>query len=164
MITRINPILASKLDKEDATWKKRVVSSRKSKNKKRKTHVSTPFSMPIDHRDSSGEAVIADILRKHNILFCQEKEFDTCFNKDTGCRFRFDFYLPGRMMVIEYDGQQHFEACSFNGNGLRLLEIQRRDRYKEKWCFRNGIKVLRIKYTDKHKISEIILASLNKIV
>jgi hypothetical protein len=52
--------------------------------------------------------------------------------------------------LIEYDGQQHFEANpspkSWNTEA-NLIETQKRDKIKNDWCVNNNIILIRIPYT-----------------
>lgn len=101
-------------------------------------------------RESTGEHEIRMLLLAARIPFIQEHSFDD-FIYDTGHRPRFDFYIPSRNYVIEYDGKQHFEAqqgSSWN-NENNLQKTQLRDRIKNEYCIKNNINIIRIPYTIK---------------
>lgn len=101
-------------------------------------------------RASAGEYNITKILKEHNIMFETQKTFDTCIFKETNQYARFDFFLPEYNCLIEYDGQQHFKQVQ---GWEPLKTIQQRDRFKNKWCEENNIRLIHIPYTDFHKIS-----------
>ena len=46
-------------------------------------------------------------LNENNIIFEREKKFD-----DFG-RYRYDFYIPQKKILIECQGIQHFEKIDF---------------------------------------------------
>ena len=58
---------------------------------------------------SKGEELISVILKNNNILFEREKTFNDLKHG----LLRFDFYLPERNIIIEWDGLQHFEQVSY---------------------------------------------------
>lgn len=102
-------------------------------------------------KSSSGEIKIQNILKENNIIFECQKTFDSCrFNK-TNALARFDFYLPEFNCLIEYDGQQHFKDVSIFIDSLQ--EIQSRDKYKNEWCKKNKIKLIRIPYNEYNDIT-----------
>jgi len=85
--------------------------------------------------------------------FEREKILDKCRTKTSS---RFDFYLPGYNLVIEYDGAQHFLPNHRFGKGLPLKEVKRRDARKNRLCKKLGIGILRIPYTEFSKIETIL--------
>lgn len=103
---------------------------------------------------SKGELKISQILRENNINFEREKTFESCRFPDTKRLARFDFYLPDFNILIEYDGIQHFKDLNF----YRPLEYyQKHDLFKNEWCEKNNIKLIRIPY---YKLKEIKLEDL----
>ena len=55
------------------------------------------------------ESIIEEELNKYNIKYYREVEFDSLINKETGYRYRFDFFIPDKNTIIEYDGLHHQE-------------------------------------------------------
>jgi len=96
---------------------------------------------------SVGESKIAILLSENNIKFIQQQKFDDAIYDDTKGQMRFDFYLPDYNRLIEFDGNQHFEAIDFFGGDDQLLTQQQRDEYKNQWCKDNNIPLIRIPYT-----------------
>ena len=98
---------------------------------------------------SKGEARIAELLSQNNIKFETQKTFKDCIFPDTNYHAYFDFWIDDKYL-IEYDGIQHFES-SLNSNNwnteANLLETQKRDKYKNNWCKKNNIPLIRISYT-----------------
>jgi hypothetical protein len=53
---------------------------------------------------------------------------------------RGDFYLPGRRLMLEVHGRQHYEfVAHFHKTRLGFLQSQERDQKKKEWCGINGI-------------------------
>lgn len=96
------------------------------------------------HR-SFGEEKIASLLDSHNIFYEQEKKFPSCKFPDGGYA-RFDFFIENRYL-LEFDGKQHFFICGGWSNEASLQLTQERDRFKDEWCQKNNIPLLRIPYT-----------------
>jgi very-short-patch-repair endonuclease len=95
--------------------------------------------------DSSGEKTIINYLLKNNILFETQKRFNSCKNKR---KLPFDFFIPSKNICIEFDGIQHFKPIKIWGGTPNLKYIQNNDKIKNKFCEDNGIKLIRIKYSE----------------
>lgn len=106
---------------------------------------------------SKGELGIKDFLDKNSIVYESEKKFDTCVNKR---ELPFDFYLPQHNVCIEYDGVQHSTAIVYWGGDERLKQTQDNDAIKTKWCVDNGVDLIRIDYTEKEQIKNILSTHL----
>ena len=98
---------------------------------------------------SIGESVVQTILESLGIKYQKEKTFENCLYKR---RLRFDFYLPDYNCCIEYDGIQHFQPTNFSHDNFK--ERKKKDCIKEEYCRENGIKLIRIPYTDLDLIDE----------
>ena len=89
---------------------------------------------------SLGEQKIAKMLFDANIPYIREFIFSD-FKP-----YRFDFFVDNKY-VIEYDGKQHFENCSWGGSEYLLEDNQKRDNLKNCYCFQKNIPIIRIPYT-----------------
>lgn len=76
-------------------------------------------------KSSKGERIIKRILDKFNIEYLQQYKIPG--NK---YQFRYDFYLPDRNLLIEFQGEQHYRPNGYFGGAERFLETQRRDIFK----------------------------------
>jgi len=94
---------------------------------------------------SKGEFKIAQLLIENNITFEKEKSFDNCRFEDTMALARFDFYVDNKY-IIEYDGNQHFEAIGGWNTKENLIKTQEHDKIKNQYCFENNIPIIRIPY------------------
>ena len=113
---------------------------------------------------SWGEKKIKDILDKNNINYEMGKRFEDCKNIRS---LPFDFYIPNKNILIEYDGEQHFLASTFGGiskeRAENILEgTQKRDAIKTAYCIEKEIKLIRIPYWEFDRIEEILTEELNK--
>lgn len=103
-------------------------------------------------RKSQGERKIRELLNNNNINYQTEKTFETCKFIDTNYHARFDFYI-NNSYLIEFDGEQHFKPTRFDTSiseekaQENFVKIQKKDKYKNKWCKDNDIPLIRIPYT-----------------
>jgi very-short-patch-repair endonuclease len=105
---------------------------------------------PYCDKKSSGNIKIKSFLIKNKILFEEEKRFDDCRYKST---LPYDFYLPERKILIEYQGIQHYSIQRFGGMELEKAkknfeEQQIKDEIKEKYAKNNGYLFLKINYDE----------------
>ncbi len=98
---------------------------------------------------SSYETFIATILSRAKIPFVREKTFG---NLKHGL-FRFDFYLPTLNILIEVDGQQHFQQVTkFHQTQKDFKHALENDRRKNSYCLANNIRLFRIPYWELNNI------------
>jgi hypothetical protein len=62
---------------------------------------------------SKGEGAIRKFLKKNKINFLEQYSFNEC--RATG-KLYFDFYIPDKNVLIEFDGIHHFEPTRFGGS------------------------------------------------
>lgn len=97
--------------------------------------------------------IIAKYLDNKNIKYERQYKFDDCRSKD---KLPFDFYIPSKNIVIEYDGKQHYEIVDYFGGFDDFVGTKIRDTIKTIYCKENNIKLIRIPYWDFDKIEEIL--------
>lgn len=107
---------------------------------------------------SKGELRIKRWLENKKIEFIPQKEFDDCINDKTGYKLRYDFYVPSKNLLIEYDGKQHF---FINKDWTKETEKtfanrQFKDEVKTKYAADKKIDLLRVKYTQFKQIEKIL--------
>ena len=106
---------------------------------------------------SKGEKEIAEILNKENIKYESQKTFEYCKDKKA---LPFDFYLPNYNLIIEYDGEQHFDIKhSFDGE-KSFWETILHDAIKNSYCEDNNINILRIPFWEFDNIERLIKEKL----
>jgi hypothetical protein len=100
--------------------------------------------------------------------FLQENSFDYAREfKIKGCKYKyrlpFDFAVleKGKIkLLIEYDGEQHFEPVKFFGGEEDFTLRMKRDNIKNEYCLNNNIKLLRISYMQDDLIEQILQKEL----
>lgn len=118
--------------------------------------------------ESKGEKGISEWLCKNSIINESQYKFDDCKNTR---RLPFDFAIFNKnkelILLIEYDGMQHFEPVNFGGmTEDEMLEnfktTQHHDQIKNTYCITNNIPLLRIPYWEFKNIEEILHNELLK--
>jgi protein-arginine kinase activator protein McsA len=112
---------------------------------------------------SFGEDEIKRVLTNNNVIIIPEYSYKDCKNKRP---LSFDVYLPQYDILIEYQGEQHYNPIDFAGKGIRWAQqqleyIQRNDAIKVDYCEKNNIPLLKIPYWDFNKIPEILISYLH---
>lgn len=95
--------------------------------------------------ESNGERIIRIFLENNDISYISQKKFLNCKNKK---ELPFNFYLPTKNLLIEYDGIQHFKPINHFGgiNGYKKRKIC--DEMKNLYAKNNNIQLIRISYMD----------------
>lgn len=114
---------------------------------------------------SVGEKEISSILSKIGFEFIEEYRFKDCKYRNT---LPFDFYIPSLNLCIEYQGEQHYRVVRFGGlseekSVENLKEQKKRDVIKKRYCEKNDISLLIIKYTKKDILEKIILKKISDL-
>jgi hypothetical protein len=105
---------------------------------------------------SKGERAVRRTLTQLNISYVPEKTFVNCKSpKDR--LLRFDFYLPFYNLLIEYQGQHHYNPI----NKYKRAKIVHEktlihDNIKRQFAKDNGITLLAIHYKDLENVPYII--------
>lgn len=102
---------------------------------------------------SVGERKIEIFLLEQKIEFESQKKFDDCIRKS---KLSFDFYLPSKNLIIEFDGLQHYKPLGFMGGYQKLKYTKECDKIKDEYCKKNNIRLLRISYKEVNRIDEIL--------
>ena len=111
-------------------------------------------------KESHGERKIREYLTKNNIEFIPQKAFSNLLG--TGNKpLTFDFYIPFKNLLIEFQGEQHYRPVDFNGKEMKKAEKkfekqQENDRRKRNYAQQNNIDLLEITYLEEDKIEEIL--------
>lgn len=72
-----------------------------------------------------------------------------------------DFFLPTSNTIIEYNGQQHYEAIDYFGGQERFERQEERDNAVRQYCKEHKIKLIEIPYTEYDDIETILKKELN---
>ena len=114
---------------------------------------------------SKGEFLIEQLLIQNNIPFEKQKTFENCKFEDTNYFAKFDFYIDNKY-IIEFDGIQHFKVTGGWNNEEHLNKLQIHDNFKNEYCFKNNIPIIRIPYTHINNIciEDLILETSNFLI
>jgi hypothetical protein len=89
------------------------------------------------------------LLYQLELKFEKEKTYDDL--KFRG-KLRFDYYLPDYNILIEMNGEQHYQYVEyFHGNMNKFNEQQFKDQLKKDYCDENNIKLIEVRYDDKEE-------------
>lgn len=95
---------------------------------------------------SPAEALIMMSLEKLKIRYLREVSFNS-FITPNGGYYRFDFYIPSKNILIEYDGKEwHKDNPS--------------DKAKDDFCKKYKIKLIRLDYKDYYKFTKVLKKKL----
>jgi hypothetical protein len=104
--------------------------------------------------ESKGEKRIRQWLEENEIKFMAQKEYKYLLGTGNGL-LSYDFYLPKKNILIEYQGQYHDGTA--NNQTEKEFEIQQEhDRRKKEYAIKNNIKLLEIWYWDFENVEEIL--------
>jgi len=83
-------------------------------------------------------------------------------NPQTGRNLELDGYCEELKLAFEYDGRQHYEPWNKN-KPEELIEVQKRDKLKDKLCKENDITLIRIPYWEKDRLNAFIKEKINEV-
>lgn len=92
--------------------------------------------------ESRGEKMLFNLFEKYftNIIITRQKRF-----KWLGF-LSLDFYFESYNIAVEFDGEQHFRSIEPFGGENAYKSVVKRDIIKNILCFRNNVKLFRVKY------------------
>jgi DNA-directed RNA polymerase subunit RPC12/RpoP len=116
--------------------------------------------------ESNGEQKIREFLKINDILFEAQYIFSDCKNKRS---LPFDFAVLKNnkvILLIEYDGEQHYRPVCFGGISNEEAEenfekTKINDKIKDKYAKDNKIPLLRISYEKFNNIEDILKKRLH---
>lgn len=107
---------------------------------------------PISNR-SKGEELVSFYLDTRFIRYEEQKTFPECFYIN---ELPFDFYLPDKNVLIEFQGIQHEKFVPFfHGDEDGFIEQQIKDELKKDFAKDNNIRFVEVWY---YELSDIKLA------
>lgn len=94
---------------------------------------------------SKGEAFVAKWLTEHGFEFTPQVSYPDCRDRNP-LRFDFEVQTKNGIVLIEYNGKQHYEPIAYFGGQKQFETNQRRDRIKKAWAKKKGLPLLVIPY------------------
>lgn len=108
---------------------------------------------------SKGEAIIEEYLKNNKYSYRRQFPIE---NEKGNCSLRYDFMaeIKGVNILIEYDGEDHFEVIGrskdMDINKRKFEERKQNDRQKDKYSKDNNILLIRIPYWEFNNIGYIL--------
>lgn len=100
--------------------------------------------------ESKGERIIVEYLQSNNIQFIRQKTFPECKNKMV---LRYDFFIPSKNTLIEFDGEQHYKFFPKFHRDIADFEVmQKRDKIKDRFAQDNNLTLVRILWNEMKQI------------
>ena len=118
------------------------------------------FRCPIC-KGSLGERKIEKYLTENNIKYIYQYKIEDCKDKKA---LPFDFYLPDYNLIIEYDGEQHYDIKHTLGGEESFWLNVVHDAIKNAYCEDNNINLLRKPFWKLNNIEKIIKETLNNLL
>lgn len=115
-------------------------------------------------KKSKGEIEIERILLENDIPYKTQFSIAECKYKSP---LKFDFCIfeskdfDKIRLLLEYDGEQHFEPISRFGGESSFYSQLEKDRIKNEYCAKNNLRLERVPYYDFKNIKQIILDIMN---
>ena len=109
----------------------------------------------VDYLNSRAVCRIMAWLYANKLNFVREKTFSDLKAYKSRKKLRFDFFLPGLNILIEYDGQQHFKPVDCWGGDEAFKALILNDHQKNLWALDNGFMLIRISFSDEDEIEKI---------
>lgn len=103
---------------------------------------------------SHGEGWIRYLLDTNNIKYQSPKGFNYH-------RLRYDFFIIGTNILIEYDGSQHRHSVKFFGGSKQLEKQQLHDRLKTEYAKKHGYQLYRIKTRSPRVLQKTLIKIFN---
>lgn len=99
---------------------------------------------------SSGELTLMQLFEELKYDYVYQQTFDSCRFPNTNRLARFDFYLPSFNILIEYNGEQHYNSKrQYMQKFGDFEQNQYRDKYKKEWCESHSQPLIIIPYNFK---------------
>lgn len=102
--------------------------------------------------NSKGSQMVENVLIELGIPYEREVRFKECRHKQP---LPFDFAITNEkgepILLIEYDGEQHFMPVKYFGGMKRFVRQLRHDRIKSTFSKENNLPLLRVSYNQKRQ-------------
>ena len=95
-------------------------------------------------KSPKGELIITKILNNLNIRYEYQKTFDDLRDKDC---LSYDFYIPSQSILIEYQGQQHYEPIDHFGGDNKFAIQKKHEKLKSDYAETHNYNLIAVPYT-----------------
>lgn len=100
-------------------------------------------SCPVCTKESKGEYFVRSYLELNKIEYEMQKTFDDLMDKQ---HLSYDFYIPDKNILIEYQGGQHYFAVDYLGGKQRFKQQKKHDLMKYNYAKEHNYKLIYIPY------------------
>lgn len=91
------------------------------------------------------EKIIAKILDTLGIEYEIQKTFDDLRDANL---LSYDFYIPSRKILIEYQGKQHYQSVNLYGGEAKFKTQQKHDKMKADYAKEHSYNLITVPYTE----------------
>lgn len=107
---------------------------------------------------SKGEQLIENYLIDNNFTYEKQFKFNDLLAPNKKHFLKFDFAVKENIniVLIEFDGKQHYQPVDFFGGEKAFLDLKRNDSSKNLYCEDNNIPLIRIPYYEIDNIPRIL--------
>lgn len=113
------------------------------------SQITSSEAHPCKVNTSSGEAVVDQYLRDLGVKYLRENKTIRCINPETGVALPYDFEIRSKKIIIEVNGDQHYQfSKGFHGNEEGFEYQKQKDDFKRLDALLKGYKVIDLTYDD----------------
>lgn len=112
--------------------------------------IATHHTIPTCHvcfSNYKGEAIVGQYLTDNGLTCIPQKRFYDLVHKGKHKTLSYDYYVPEKNALIEYQGIQHYKPVKFFGGEKQLLDQENRDAVKREYAINNGFNLIAVPYT-----------------
>lgn len=110
--------------------------------------------------ESKGEKLVEEVLTNLGLQFECQKVFEDC--KDISY-LKFDFFIHiNDGMLIEFNGEGHYQAIAAWGGEEKLEKQRRRDAIKVEYCKMKSLPLLIIPYWEKENTKSLVMEFISE--
>lgn len=109
-----------------------------------------------EYEGSLGEQAIASYLSSNDVMYDREFSFEDLKGSAGLLRFDFKVQYGNNVVLIEFQGKQHYQPVQFFGGEERFKIQQIYDSYKRAYCKKNNYHLIEIPYTDLDNVAQYL--------
>ena len=109
-----------------------------------------------------GELRIEEILNKIDVKYELHYKYDGLVGLG-GKQLSYDFFTSNYNLLIEYNGEQHYEPVEYFGGKKQFEKQIEHDNRKRNYAIEYNVELLEIPYWDYNNIEEIIMCKIEQI-
>lgn len=144
-------------------WREENREYEKQRKKEYRKNIKEKYNIP-DKKRGKNQKMLKAILEEVLLAKVEEEVyFDFCRNPDTGYIMPVDLYVPSLNLIVEYNGEQHYEPVSFNRwSDTNVVDVmseffnrKKMDLLKMNLIINNGYNFLIVPYWEKLSVENL---------